>query len=177
MIVPDLIVAGRNWSRDGVPEPTKEGVCVVLGDAESGLTHIARLHFRKGLYAVNRAGMFRHDVDILVTQAPTSCDPWRWATRGPGPFPIKVVAPEEPADEIVEFNGPHGSSGLYAALVALHHGWERVILCGVDLSHPNYRRFLRPWEFYHDLLEPRVRSISGCTRDLLGSPGTEWYVP
>lgn len=84
----------------------------------------------------------------------------------------------------------HGSSSLNAVYTGLAMGYDRIILCGVPLDNqPHY--WQAPWErsnfrnevgerwggglaFWsnaaRDLFEGRVKSMSGRTQELLGSP-------
>ena len=76
-----------------------------------------------------------------------------------------------------------GSSGLYAAVIAVKLGYSRIILCGMPLSGDRKfydtddiekplgdRANILGWQSYKPLLSPFVRSMSGRTRDLLGFP-------
>lgn len=74
-----------------------------------------------------------------------------------------------------------GSSGMYAARVALHLGYDRIILCGVpmDPKMGNVRgtqkwdgqgQFVGGWIDHHNDLAPYVRSWSGWTKQRLGAP-------
>lgn len=74
-----------------------------------------------------------------------------------------------------------GSSGLFAAKVALIDlGFDRAVFCGVPLTHSPHFFDSKVWPFAHsyqeiiETLDPqyraRLRSMSGWTRDFLGSP-------
>lgn len=78
-----------------------------------------------------------------------------------------------------------GSSGLLCVTVALELGAERVVLAGVPLSKTarhydderhwdEARQYWPAWERYRDRMIGRVRSFSGWTLSLLGSPTREW---
>jgi hypothetical protein len=79
-----------------------------------------------------------------------------------------------------------GSSGLLCVAVAFELGCERIVLAGVPML-PNCRHFdsdrrwdearayHRAWEARLPLMRARVKSMSGWTRDLLGSPEGEWF--
>lgn len=78
-----------------------------------------------------------------------------------------------------------GSSGLLCVAVAFELGAERVVLAGVPLlktaKHFNDQRnweearaYQQAWELKKPLLLGRVKSMSGWTRDLLGSPTEDW---
>lgn len=79
-----------------------------------------------------------------------------------------------------------GDSGLYLCQVAaIHFGYERIIACGMPLNEdPHYfdsaawqdaRRYRRGWReaSQQPELRDKIRSMSGWTRGLLGSP-TDW---
>jgi hypothetical protein len=79
-----------------------------------------------------------------------------------------------------------GSSGLFAVKVALEAGAERVVLAGVPLvaSARHVERPVGPWherdsfvDAWH-IAEPhiagRVKSMSGWTREFLGSVTEDW---
>lgn len=80
-----------------------------------------------------------------------------------------------------------GSSAMYATLLAIEHGWQKIILCGVPLDgndsltrdgvkhyESGYWVYRRPWEDHFDEIKDNVRSMSGWTRELLGEPTAEW---
>lgn len=73
-----------------------------------------------------------------------------------------------------------GTSGLFATRVALALGYEEVVLCGIPMDGSG--RFYDPpwkqggnlgtmaeWERFAPVFNGRVRSMSGRTRELLGS--------
>lgn len=80
----------------------------------------------------------------------------------------------------------NGSSGLYAVQIALHFGAPGVVLCGMPIDDsPHFHRetglakgipeliamHRKPWlDNAEYLRKAGVRSMSGWTRDLLGSP-------
>ena len=78
-----------------------------------------------------------------------------------------------------------GSSGLLCVAVAFELDVERIVLAGMpmlknerhfDNDKPwiEARQYWPAWERHADRMRPRVRSLSGWTRDLLGSPSREW---
>lgn len=78
-----------------------------------------------------------------------------------------------------------GSSGLFAAFVAMERGYERIILCGVPMSveRNHFIRkvkwvacsaFWRAWITHKKDIAPYVRSLSGQTAEMLGKPTPEF---
>lgn len=82
-----------------------------------------------------------------------------------------------------------GSSGLLAVQVAWNMGADRVTLCGVPMTvTPHFAEtechtptdwrsadsHWRAWKNNQKMLEGRVRSFSGRTRDVFGAPTYEW---
>lgn len=76
-----------------------------------------------------------------------------------------------------------GSSGLFAVTVALHLGFQRIVLCGVPMDNgPNVNgnedwqehTIHRPGWLHHAHRMGAVRSMSGWTRELLGAPTEAW---
>jgi len=79
-----------------------------------------------------------------------------------------------------------GSSGLFALKVALIDlGFDQAVLCGVPLSaEPGHFFDTAAWTAaaahkrgWHEALphiKHRARSMSGWTKEVLGSPDTEW---
>lgn len=75
-----------------------------------------------------------------------------------------------------------GSSAFLAAQAAIGMGHEQVVLCGCPLVGSNqakpkaegYQVFQAGWVKYARLLEGKVRSMSGWTREFLGAPDNEW---
>jgi hypothetical protein len=76
---------------------------------------------------------------------------------------------------------PSGSSALLGVQAALRMGYRRIIICGCPLTGkgPNgatYENFRNGWQHRIKELEGRVRSMSGWTREFLGSPTEEWLL-
>ncbi len=78
-----------------------------------------------------------------------------------------------------------GSSGLFAAQVAMHRGHDRILLCGVPMAahikHVTRKSrwdacgaFVRAWDNHKGDLIGRVKSFSGWSKDLLGEPTQQW---
>jgi hypothetical protein len=99
--------------------------------------------------------------------------------------------PGEDSGSVIEWNKPNGggSSGLFAVMVALEMGYERLILCGMPLegqerfdydgreiitAETAYRFYRSGWKLRAPLLRGHVRSMSGWTRETFGDPTSEW---
>lgn len=88
-----------------------------------------------------------------------------------------------PCDRYCDQRGA-GSSGLLAVRVAEKLGATRIVLCGVPMDPQAHyfdsapwmevSRYKAAWEMYAPELREHVRSMSGWTRNLLGTPSAEW---
>lgn len=78
-----------------------------------------------------------------------------------------------------------GSSGLLCVAVAVHLGFERILLAGIpmvktmrhyDDGQPwmEARQYWPAWERRVPQMRGRVKSFSGWTRELLGEPTGDW---
>jgi hypothetical protein len=78
-----------------------------------------------------------------------------------------------------------GSSGLFAAKVALEEGFVKIILAGVPLTSDGRhvvrdrpftaaQAFRQGWQTRFKRIAPYLRSMSGWTQELLGAPTPEW---
>lgn len=85
--------------------------------------------------------------------------------------------------QTIDVNG--GSSGLIATMVALGPvNADKVVLCGIPMQvSPQYDNIVpwreavnhqAAWKAYLPQLAGRVKSMSGWTRELLGTPTKEW---
>lgn len=97
---------------------------------------------------------------------------------------------ETPDDCVIPWNRPNGngSSGLYAVLLALELGFNKLILCGmpidgeeritsdgeVEPGQTPYHHYRNGWMLRQGILSEHVRSMSGWTRDTFGEPTAEW---
>jgi hypothetical protein len=76
------------------------------------------------------------------------------------------------------------SSGGYAAKIALEDGFDRVVLAGVPMSEGHHFTRQTPWlqrdcftkGFQKSIpyFAGRVRSVSGWTQEMLGTPDPDW---
>ncbi|MCK9362134.1 MAG: hypothetical protein M0P74_00805 [Syntrophales bacterium] len=88
---------------------------------------------------------------------------------------------ENVAMAIADWWKPSGSSALLGVQAALLLGYERIILCGCPLTGRNekstdYSTFRDGWKERTKELAGCVRSMSGWTRDFLGSPDEQWLI-
>lgn len=78
-----------------------------------------------------------------------------------------------------------GSSGLFAAKIAIECGFGKIVICGVPLiaegNHIVRKRqwaaahaFRSGWKRNHKNICTKVRSMSGWTKEFLGAPTPEW---
>lgn len=78
-----------------------------------------------------------------------------------------------------------GSSGLLAITVALHLGYDKIILCGVPLEKTSCHydddqpwmdapRYRAAWTKHMHYMEGKVKSFTGWTEYRLGAPTREW---
>lgn len=138
--------------------------------------------------AVNYAGV-EHEgrIDHWATLHPENLEHWRKRREGNADF----VTWSHRDGHLVDRTTDHwkGSSGLYGARVALALGYTRVVLCGVPLDerphfHDSDRWAKGSWrdaglhrkELDASLQRYRgpVRSMSGYTAQVLGTPTEEW---
>jgi len=93
------------------------------------------------------------------------------------------------ADRCVSYRWPgmsaSGSSGLFAAKIALDDGHDRVVLAGVPMlrASKHFARgqdwlqrdsFMDGWKQAMPHIRGKVRSLSGWTMQTLGVPTPEW---
>ena len=74
---------------------------------------------------------------------------------------------------------PSGSSALLGVLGAMKEGYEKMVLCGCPLTGKNtkeqpYSVFRTGWLFHEKAVLGKVKSMSGWTKEILGSPDKEW---
>lgn len=167
------------------------GIAVVLGGAAGAWDELARasqIQPVRHIFAVNDAAMhYPGHIDAFVTLHPEKLSGWLGARRTASlPEPASVIghAPHELVTEVVDYQWPgqpgSGSSGLFAAKIALERTALPVVLCGVpmqaDRAHffndqpwDEVKQFIASWEWAasRGLLD-RVRSMSGWTAELLG---------
>lgn len=146
-------------------------------------TYIAANHAGRDL-----EGVLPHWVTLHTEKMPTWIEERR-ATGQPDALQFwtsntKTIPPEHAG---LYKNVPtwDGSSGLLAVTVALHLGYERIILCGVPLDKkaahydegadwmdaPRYRA---AWTRHIDEMKGKVKSPSGWTSLILGEPTEAW---
>jgi hypothetical protein len=95
---------------------------------------------------------------------------------------VTYVMPEH---SFPEMNGNSGSSGWFAVKYAYEMGFEKIVLCGMGYTRDSGRIDGKPvWESANNYcnhirptfkrLDGIVKSMSGFTRDCLGSPTEQW---
>lgn len=165
------------------------GIAVVLGGASGAWDELVRASAIapvRHIFAVNDAAMhYPGRLDAFVTLHPEKLSGWLGARRTAGlPEPGTVIAHTAApmVTEVVDYKWPEqqssGSSGLFAAKVALERTDLSVVLCGVPMDASRAHFFNgQPWEEVNQFraaweqVKPRlmrVRSMSGWTAELLG---------
>jgi len=164
---------------------------IVLGGAACLQEDLASLPIRfDGVVACNDAGAYwPGELDAWVTLHPLKMNVWRQKRRQNGhPEPNRFYAHNDNGQKYIrttpyKFPGlsTSGSSGMFAAKVALIDlKYDRVVLCGCPMMRTphffdrvNWRsatHFRHAWESAPKPYLERMRSMSGWTFCLLGSP-------
>lgn len=172
---------------------------LVLGGGDTLQKDLEALHALgisyDGVFACNEAGAtWNGDLEAWVSLHPEKFNKWAatrtskgyseapfWAHRQPD---LKIAPPCQVASYKFPEQKISGSSGLFAAKVALvDFGYVRAILCGIPMtSTPHFfddvdwkgaKGFRNGWHEVPTRYKNRMRSMSGWTRVLLGSP-SDW---
>lgn len=143
------------------------------------------------MFAVNDAAVdYPGALTAFCTLHPEKLAMWLAARRAAGrPDPADVIAHQRHplVDEVLDYQWPgmtgSGSSGLFAVKAALLRGY-RVVCCGVPMdgkrTHYSNSTFKSDVNAFRDawlIAKPRmqnVRSMSGWTAELLGTPDDEF---
>lgn len=184
-ISPDFSVLGL--SSNQFPDPYKnkhhEGQLIIVGSGRCVWDDLQHIHGPYDVMAVNDMimhypGPLKHAYSNDAKWLPK----WVEARR-----PRYVMDWGKPimhsCNEGAGFRWPmpgHGTSGLNAAYVGLGMGYDRIILCGIPMDNTghyfdppilktNYDKGMRFWGNLKKI-HPHVYSMSGKTRELLGSP-------
>jgi len=179
---------------------TKPKTALVLGGAESVFTDAERafsMFTPDGVVAVNdMIALWPNKLTHACTLHGEKLLEWQTARKAAKRnADYETVYFERPRgkggpkiDVIVSDRWPHldsGSSGLYAVKVMLDLGFDRIVLAGVPMTQGG-GHFVRhePWDAHDRFrgawvgaiphIAGRVRSMSGWTQEILGSPTPEW---
>lgn len=145
--------------------------------------------------AVNQIGIYTEDINIWASLHPENFARWILERKKLG-FKIPKLASFSDRiksgakvrtyiDIIPDSIDIRGSSGLFAARLALQLGCKKVILAGIPMTKtPHFNDevdwdevdiFRSHWTSSQDELFGKVFSMSGWTRDLLSSPLTSLF--
>ena len=189
-----------------------KGPAVVLGSARCIWDDLAKIDFDKvSVIAVNDMILhYRNELHHAVSLHPEEPPLWkqlRWTNGCDSgghiythshryPSHIKHPNGEFKAEHGLDFiweleGGRGGSSGLFACMIGLALGYDKIILAGIPLDGNGHffdppekevRQFLGQnitWEWEGanvNYFAGRVKSLSGRTMDLLGYPPEDWGV-
>lgn len=120
----------------------------------------AGLHLKKFDYWITC-----HNEFAAVWGAKKRKKSWRW-----------VMPPSSDGCGDIRFNLPlaSGSSSLYAALFGMANCRGRILMVGCPMAAPEYIPYRLGWIQYASLLQGRVFSASGWTRQFLERLGNRW---
>jgi hypothetical protein len=169
--------------------------CLILGSALSWLSDVEAalsLSEFEGVVAAKQAGeKWRGRLDAWVTLHPEYLDTSYRARKQAGlPVDTRIFCHKggKRVTDILDYLYPaqksSGSSGLFACKVAQHLGFTHLVLCGIPNDNSagkigvgpawhGAENFKAGWQQALPYLT-NVRSMSGWTARLLGSPTTEW---
>lgn len=189
---------------------TRKGPAVVLGSARCIWDDMAKIDFSKvEVIAVNDMivhykGELHHAVSLHPEEPPlwkqlrwtNGCDSGGHIYTHSHRYPSHIKHPngefkaEHGLDFIWELEGGRGgSSGLFACMIGLALGYDKIILAGIPLDGNGHffdppgketTQFLAQnitWEWENaneKYFKGRVKSLSGRTKDVLGYPSMEW---
>ena len=163
--------------------------CLILGGADSVWPDIeAALDLGEfyGIVGANLIGIYwPGSFDAFVSLHPDKFKIWAERRRRRGLPAHKALIGNTDTDPRFPGQEGPGSSGLFALKVALIDlGFDRAVLCGVPLTTTPHFNDAADWRHatyyhaaFHSILPQiahRTRSMSGLTRDVLGSPTSEW---
>ena len=169
-------------------------LAAVLGGARGVWAELAELETLIGrkpdlIVGTNDAGVvYPGHLDAWATLHHERFAEWRQRRVGNQNYRAFIHAPFSGVEAEAIPDRWAGSSGLFAAQVALSHlGARGVVLCGVPLdadrahffnSYPwtDADVFRRGFEAALPVIRDTVRSMSGWTRDLLGVPDAQWLI-
>lgn len=133
-----------------------------------------------GIDAVNKC---RWPIQYFATYHPSEIDTAkeRRASLG-GNTNYRVISHvqyQDKVDMIVPFEAPSGSSSLLGVLAGLEMGYGKIVVCGCPLTGSNdkgydYSNFRTGWTEKVNAIKDKTRSMSGWTKELLGSPDKNW---
>lgn len=173
-----------------------KGWVVVLGTGRTVWDDSKRFNQRGyGVVTINNMTLhYREKIDHSCSMHPEEPELWRKLRITYDRDPVFLTHSHSNGHSKTNFNwhierGGSGTSGLFAVMLALALGYEKVVLCGIPLDDqghfydpPGFRDGVfksdfirREWREVSQLyFKDRVRSLSGWTRDLLGEPDEQW---
>lgn len=173
--------------------------CLVLGSATTlwdDIEKATNLGEYDAVYAAKHAGIYwPGKLDVWATFHPDWMEDFKKQRAAQGYSPALETVSHLPNPQITRVVKDYllpgmpnsGASGFFAVALALKDGYNRVVLCGIPMTRNTGRIDGRVvWESavtYQTRVLPalsgikdRVRSMSGWTREKLGSPTSEWLL-
>jgi hypothetical protein len=169
---------------------------LIIGGAEQALDEYRQAkkictaaHFAFATFAVNDMVVAVPDrIHHAVSLHPHKVDTWLAMRKRKGflkPDELWLNRPAKSGTRAHIAREWNGSVGLFAVKIALEKGFRKIILCGVPMTS-EAKHFLRhadwhaatmfrgAWERHREEMRPYVRSFSGWTAELLGTPSLEF---
>jgi len=158
---------------------------VILGGGETLWPDLAQVGdvAERIVIAINDSGVaYKGRIDYWVSLHPEKLP--GWMAKRTGNQNYETVCHKERRGSRVDHMVPElwrGSSGLYAAQFAVNNiGCTDVILCGISMTPTGHffdsdpwrhcQKYRRGWKEALPSIQGRVTSLSGWTREILGSP-------
>jgi hypothetical protein len=170
--------------------------CLVIGGAAcvwDDVTAALELGEFDGVVACNDVGAdWSGKLDAWVSLHPEKFPVWQRKREANGfdRAALHVGHKADPnVDRVVDYRWPgmkgSGSSGLYAAKVAMGLGFDRIVLCGVPMEAEQAHYFDRKtwnavqgfkpaWLTARPHIANAVRSMSGWSAQFVGKPSENW---
>lgn len=163
---------------------------IIVGCAECVFDDIKALPVGDFDYmAINYAtGFVKNHIVYAATYHPFDCDILeqmkyrRILIKGNTDYKVIAHKAGHGVDIVEPFVAPSGSSAMLGVLAAIRLGYEKIVLCGCPLIGSRdllgdvfeFKLFQQGWIAKAGTVRDKVKSMSGWTKDFLGSPTSEW---
>jgi len=143
---------------------------LIIGNAPCLYADLSLYKHKGKVMAINEAGVNYLDrIDFWVTAHPIEFPEWqknRELQNGNSDYETHTCGDYGECDKYWEYSAK-GGSGLFAILVAIEMGFDKIVLAGMSLEG-HYERYRKDFEYFD--LQGKVKGLSGYLKERYGFP-------
>jgi len=152
----------------------KDSRILIIGSAPCLHADLSLYEHEGKVMAINEAGVkYLDNIDYWITAHPAEFSGWkrnRELQKGNSDYETHTCDDSGECDRHWEYSAK-GGSGLFAILIAIEMGFDKIVIAGMSLDG-HYERYREDFKYFD--LQGKIKCLSGYLMDCYGFPDEQW---